>query len=276
MTNPDADHPAKHENRAERFIKITKEWIEFTAWPMVRNAVWPAIKSTLTSSTFWTAVATVVIACATCIYTYYSKKQWQAMDGQLTAMKGQLDEMKALHPQPFVAIEGNTLTAQLLFNGGCPTFKISYSVKNYGTAVAINEFDGAVPLYSDNLEKTTKLFKEYCSSAYPGMDTNKLSPDQVEEITHYGVTMIEPGMTIPGMQGSKSPISVNAIPGDHRRIPLFVIEACISYQSEPGGKMHHSGYLYRAAWRIPPVEVTNDGWTYFQINGFHLDRTTAD
>jgi hypothetical protein len=55
-------------------------------------------------SSFWTAAATIAIALATLVYTHYSRKQWEAMNGQLGAMRDQLAESR----------EQNLLTRQQL------------------------------------------------------------------------------------------------------------------------------------------------------------------
>lgn len=76
----DQDFPTKHENAAKRQLQIAHEWVRFTAWRI-------GIKPTITSSGFWTAFATIIIAGATLVYVHYARKQWQAMSRQLTVMQ---------------------------------------------------------------------------------------------------------------------------------------------------------------------------------------------
>jgi hypothetical protein len=63
---------------------------------------------------------------------------------QSRAMRDQLKEMQALHPAPFVAIDENKFAGNIVFVGGYPMLDASYSVMNYGAAIAINATDGAV------------------------------------------------------------------------------------------------------------------------------------
>lgn len=92
--NPNTEQRQKHESRTKKLITITEEWVRFAGWPWIRNKAWPTVKRAFTSSTFWTALATVAIAVLTGYYTYYARKQWQAMSGQLDTMNGQLAEMQ--------------------------------------------------------------------------------------------------------------------------------------------------------------------------------------
>ena len=72
----------ERQDAAQKFIEVAKRWICYEAWPK--------IKKIGGSSNFWTAVATVMIAITTGIYTYYARKQWEAMDKQATLMHEQL------------------------------------------------------------------------------------------------------------------------------------------------------------------------------------------
>lgn len=89
--NAASDVP-KYLQAARDKLRIVREWATFTVW---RERLKPMLKS----PNFWTALATVVIAVATGVYTYYARKQWQAMSGQLTAMQGQLTEMQKQYPE---------------------------------------------------------------------------------------------------------------------------------------------------------------------------------
>jgi hypothetical protein len=193
---------------------------------------------------------------------------------QLNVMSGQLEQMKALQPKPFVAIDNNKFVGNIVFPGGYPTLDASYSVKNYGTAIAIDEMDGAVFLPDEDPEKTWRMFSQWCWDTQPDPDFSKTSPEQAEMMRSYGRTMIPPGMIIGGGQlQHRLPMFGYAQP---RRILSFAAEVCISYRWEPSGKMHHTRYLYRGDWDMPPTEVTFDGWSYRQIKGFILERTDAD
>jgi hypothetical protein len=184
-------------------------------------------------------------------------------------MKGQLTEMQALRPQPIVAIDSNKLVGDLTFIGGYPMLNVSYSVTNYGTAIATSEGDGAVAFVSYDMEETWKMFKLWCW-------TGELTyPTHDEIVDSYGVTVMAPGMTIEGKQGAHNPQAVIARNGN-KKIPFVVVEVCIKYQGQPGGKVHHTRYLYTGTTGIPPVEMNSDGWTYLKIESFHLDRAEAD
>jgi hypothetical protein len=214
---------------------------------------------------FWVGIGTLVILG---IYAFFTILIW-------CAMKDQVAEMQALHPQPFVAIDGNKLAGDLTFTGGYPMLNVSYSVKNYGTAIAINETDYAVVLSSDDLQKTWKLFKQWCWTGEPTVDVSKLTPEESEMVTSFGQTMMPPGMIIEGRQGEHNPIALVTSANQHK-IVFLVIEVCIEYQRKPTGKTHHTRYSYRGTWGMPPVEMTQDGWTYRKIESFHLDKADAD
>src|SRR6267142_1197585 len=130
-TNSDANHPAEHKNRAKKSIKIAVDWVYLTAWPWIRNRIWRPIKRTCSSSTFWTALATVAIAVATCIYTYYARKQWQAMDSQLGEMKFARQQAIALQQ---AAVRISIPEFVLISPASQPALQIG--LRNEGIAVA--------------------------------------------------------------------------------------------------------------------------------------------
>jgi hypothetical protein len=70
-----------------RYLRTCTEWLRFTLWKK-----W--LKPVGMSSGFWTAAATVAIFITTMVYTYYARKQWEAMGNQVTAMQNQLTEMQ--------------------------------------------------------------------------------------------------------------------------------------------------------------------------------------
>src|SRR5260370_23483322 len=65
-------------------------------------------------SSFWTAAATIAIALANLVYTQYSRKQWEAMNGQLGAMRDQLAESREQNLLTRQQLEG-TMSAVVVF-----------------------------------------------------------------------------------------------------------------------------------------------------------------
>lgn len=81
-----ARNPQGYKSNAREFFKITYKWTRFTAH------AW--IKRHFPSPGAWTALATIVIALLTYAYVRYARKQWKAMNDQVTAMQAQLKEMQ--------------------------------------------------------------------------------------------------------------------------------------------------------------------------------------
>lgn len=209
-----------------------------------------------------TAITTVGIFLVTAVYAVFAALQWRAMQSQLR-------EMQALHPQAMVAIDGNKLTGDLSFVGGYPMINTSYSVKNYGSGIAINEVDGAIPFVSYDMNETWKLFKLQCRPGEPDVVTHD------EIIDTQSQTIMPPGMVAEGRQGDHKPQALMAREGD-KQIPFVVIRVCIEYQGQTDARVHHSRYLYIGTWGIPPIDMKFNGWAYRKIESFHLDRAEAD
>lgn len=71
-TNPEPNEPDGEKNASNRAA--------YDHFKEVSVVGWRHIKPVIISANFWTAVATIVIALATVLYTHYAKKQWQEMD----------------------------------------------------------------------------------------------------------------------------------------------------------------------------------------------------
>jgi hypothetical protein len=83
-----ANNAKKYKDAAERYLKITYQWMKITVWERY-------VKRFIFSSNAWIAVATVVIAVTTGIYTHYARKQWKVMEGQLSLTRDQLKGTQA-------------------------------------------------------------------------------------------------------------------------------------------------------------------------------------
>lgn len=84
--NTNAHDPHKHANRAQHAIAVPCDWVKvswFWSWCRI-----------ITSSNFWMAAATVAIAVATGIYTYYARQQWTAMNNTLSEIQRQTPEIQ--------------------------------------------------------------------------------------------------------------------------------------------------------------------------------------
>lgn len=93
--------PTPDEHNTKQKTQGTKQYIR-PAYDWLRPKLLP-IRSLLSGSSFWTAVATVVIAVSTIFYTIYAKKQWQEIKSgsndthELAVQaKNQADRMKDL------------------------------------------------------------------------------------------------------------------------------------------------------------------------------------
>jgi hypothetical protein len=192
---------------------------------------------------------------------------------QLCVMSRQLSEMKALHPQAMVAIDGNKLTADLSFIGEHPMINTSYSVKNYGSAPAINEVDAAIPFVDKGGRETWELFKSECR---PGALTPIFHNTHDEMLATQRQTIMPPGMVSEGRQGQHTPQYPFGMQEGNKTIPFLAIEVCIEYQQEVGGTVHHTRYLYESLPEIPPVRMNFHGWSWTKIESFHLERAEAD
>ncbi|HYB61020.1 MAG TPA: hypothetical protein VEH50_06035 [Methylomirabilota bacterium] len=152
-TNSDRYKSAEYEKTAQDYFGVAYQWVRLTAW-----GKW--LKPTIKSSGFWTALATVTMAVTTGIYTYYARKQWQAMDSQLK----QNTQSFRMDERAWVEI-GNI--EKTVFPPRPPFgtfFSFAIYAKNVGKTVAtdvrihIDETQGD-PSLSDN-EKAIRMFQD--------------------------------------------------------------------------------------------------------------------
>jgi len=85
-TDPKPKEPEGRRYDARRAVASTREW--FCNW------LRPRINATALSPSFWTALATVVIAAATIVYTYFAHQQWDVMSKTLFEIAKQTPEIQ--------------------------------------------------------------------------------------------------------------------------------------------------------------------------------------
>jgi hypothetical protein len=164
------------------------------------------------------------------------------------------------------------MSGTMAFESGYPVADISYSVRNYGTAVAFDEIDYAAPFATNDLIGAYRLFDQWCSGQHSTIGGADQTHDS-EIAGKWGKTTLPPSMSTEGMAGEhRFQVLMGAI---RPKITWVIVEVCIEYRAQTG-PVHHTRYLYRGTWGAPPVEMSNFGWSYRQLTGFHLDRTGED
>jgi len=224
------------------------------------------LKRVQTSSSFWTAIATVVIAATTVVYTHYARKQWEAMNAQLPQLKESADAAQeaakaaqsaadtasdslVLGQRPWIKIKVRMISP-LTFNvggraSGIPVamMRVQNTIENVGQSVAENvlSWEDVIPMDTDHSTRTARARqKQWC-------DANR-HPDP-RGLSGYTLFPHDP-MTEDAVVGPQMPKVIAAEirdePGLNGKV-AFVLVGCVCYRSsfeKPTAPTHETRFMY--------------------------------
>lgn len=290
--DPDAHahDPEEHTQNTERKIAVA-EWATRTGFPWIGRKVNWVWSNVLARSNFWMAAATMAIAVATWIYTYYAGKQWTAMNQtlseiqkqtpeiqkQATAAQAQLSQAESewkVQQRPWVGLSGNVVLkppsffvfkanreSRTQFNAD-----VTFALKNVGPSPAFHASWELWTLQTDN-----------ASVLLPQRQMN-LACSLADSETKESGTVIFPN-------GPDNVANVSEEGGDQiewTEIRRIWIVGCISYTTAVDTVIHHTRF-WTVSYLIPKgtsrsvVKDDQEGTEFtLPINGWLMIKTEAD
>jgi hypothetical protein len=241
--HPDTYYSEKNQHSGYGYIEIAYKWVTTIFFPWIGKGI--------TSSNFWTAAATVVIAVATIIYTRYASKQWGVMNQTLQEIKLQTPQIQAQaaaaqkqltqtetewtsQQRPWVGLsQPVALPARVTFQVFSVAPRPSTSVevdsqvriKNFGVSPAFRATTNATVVISDNGGLTVPEFhiKNTCSLS--------------DQSTVVGGSVIFPN----GESGTNFEQQTGSMVELYKIQRIWLL-GCISYWDSTGGAPHHTKF----------------------------------
>ncbi len=244
----DAEQAAKEKQNSEREIHKRFTWL--------REGVWPWVIRTASNSNVWTALATVVIAISTIVYTHYAIKQWTAMNKTLGEIQKQTPEVQkqaaAAQSQwevmqdadrPWIDVD-IAITSPLAFDGKAAGTAFTFTLSNIGLSPAQNISINPRLTFAtlgDDLRKVQKQACDDAKSAY-GMGSLRYILFQGQHYTQ-AVGLDIPAKEIDSHWGKMPPGA--AVPD---LIPLALV-GCVDYTYQSSGHHHQTAFAFDLAMK---------------------------